>query len=58
MEKLIEDLNFPTIDDGEELIKISLSPEHCRLSLTQPIDDVYSASENLNNNLGTKIAIY
>lgn len=53
MEKLIEDLNLSTIDDGDELIKISLSPEHCRIPLTQPIDEVYSASDNLNNNLGT-----
>jgi hypothetical protein len=52
MEKLIEDLSLSTIDDGENMFKISLSPEHCRIPLTQPIDEVYSASDNLNNNLG------
>ncbi|KAG5680423.1 hypothetical protein PVAND_009931 [Polypedilum vanderplanki] len=51
MEKLIEDLNLSTLDDGADLFKISLSPEHCRIPLTQPIDEMYSASENLNNNL-------
>lgn len=55
MDKLIADLNLSTLDDGEDLFKISLSPDHCRIPLTQPIDEVYSASENLNNNLGTCI---
>ena len=52
MDKLIEDLNLTKIDDDDDLIKISLSPEHCRIPLTQPIDEFYCVSENLSNNLG------
>lgn len=52
MDKLIEDLSLTKIENDVDLIKISLSPEHCRIPLTQPIDEFYCVSENLNNNLG------
>lgn len=52
MDKLIEDLNLSKLDDGDDLIKISLSPEHCCIPLNQPIDEFYYINENLNNNLG------
>jgi len=52
MDKLIEDLNLSKLDDGDDLMKISLSPEHCRIPLNQPIDELYSINESLNNNLG------
>jgi hypothetical protein len=53
MDKLIEDLNLAKINNEYDLIKVSLSPKHCRILTTQPIDEFYCASENLSNNLGS-----
>jgi hypothetical protein len=50
MEKLIEGLNLSTlVDENDEFLKISLSPQHSRAQLLQPIDDYYS--DHLNNHI-------